>query len=106
MRGATRNKDAQGAPGRLDVYAFRQLDLVDVTVVVAVNHPCTAALVPRACRQAGHAAGVAEGEKLRGYRVPTGEVITYLELRCLAVLKSRPKGGWRIQNAASNRSRF
>jgi hypothetical protein len=63
-------------PGKLDIYAYGQLDIMEALIDVAVKHPCTESLQTRAALQFGFAADVAEGEKLRNYRLPPGKVLT------------------------------
>ena len=76
MKGVTRAKGNVVHPGKLDVYAYGQLDLVEVSIDVAVKHPCTESLQAKAAVQFGFAADLAENEKLRDYRLPPGKVLT------------------------------
>ena len=49
---------------------------MEVLVDVAVKHPCTPSMQAGGAREYGFAAGVAEYEKLREYRMPQGKVLT------------------------------
>ena len=107
MMGVFRNEGETVAPGRLDAHAFRPAGLMEVMVDVAVKHPCTESLHARAALQSGFASDVAEGEKLRDYRVPPGKVLTPFGVetlgrvgRCVEAFLQRR------QTATTNRARL
>ena len=76
MTGVFRTEGETVAPGRLDVFAFGRSGPTTVLVDVAVKHPCRGPLERQAAQMDGHAATLAEREKLKEYIMPAGEALT------------------------------
>ena len=94
-------------PGKLDIYAYGQLDIMETLIDVAVKRPCTESLQARAALQFGFAADVAEGEKLRDYRLPPGKVLTPFGVETFGRLGRCAEAFLqRLQTATTNRARL
>ena len=107
MLGVFRKKGKTIAPGRLDVYAVGQAGLMEVLIDVAVKHPCTEALLAHAAERDGHAAKIAEDEKLREYFVPAGKKLTPFGVETFGRLGCAAEELLaKMQAVAANRSRL